>query len=117
MKDILKKLNQEVGVKGSVVVTHDGIVVASELGEGLEKDVVAAMAASVISAIYKALSRVNNAGFARFILTASYGKMVFVDTGTAFLVVVADKSINIDTTLLEIQSAALRIKTASEIKV
>ena len=38
MRNILGGLNDVVGVRGSLVVTHDGMVVASELSPELDED-------------------------------------------------------------------------------
>ena len=57
MRRILKHLNEAVGVKGSLVLTKDGMVIASHLSGQLEEDVVAAMAANVILATTKTLAR------------------------------------------------------------
>jgi predicted regulator of Ras-like GTPase activity (Roadblock/LC7/MglB family) len=56
MIEILKELNKEVGVIGSLVVTPDGIVVESALGPDLDSDTVGALASNVIIATKKAMS-------------------------------------------------------------
>jgi predicted regulator of Ras-like GTPase activity (Roadblock/LC7/MglB family) len=55
MKDILEKLNKSVGVKGSMIVTSDGITVASVLGKDMDENLVAAMASNTIHNAKKAL--------------------------------------------------------------
>ncbi|MHC5078874.1 MAG: roadblock/LC7 domain-containing protein, partial [Planctomycetota bacterium] len=47
MLEILRRLNTGVGVRGSMIVTSEGIVVAADLGGELEEERVAAMASSV----------------------------------------------------------------------
>ena len=110
MKEALTELNKEVGVRGSVIVTRDGIVVAADVGGGLRQEAVAAMASSIILATEKAAKDVGLGSLRQFILTSAYGKMVFVDLERAFLVVVADMTIDLDMTLLEIAGAAHRLK-------
>ncbi len=117
MRRILKQLNDVVGVKGSVVVTKDGIVVASHLSRSMQEDLVAAMAASVILQTRRALERHGLRHFARFTLVASHGKMVFSDTGPAFLVVVMDRNVDVTPARIEIESAAMRIKQLGEIRI
>ena len=39
MRSVLKRLNDVVGVKGSLVVTRDGMVVAACLSKQLEEDI------------------------------------------------------------------------------
>ena len=48
MREILSGLNEVVGVRGSMIVTHDGMVVAAELSGALEQDMLAAIATTVI---------------------------------------------------------------------
>lgn len=115
MRDTLKNLNQVVGINGSMLVTRDGMVVASELGEGLHEDAVAALAASVIRTTLKALKKIGEEGFSLFMLTASFGRLVLVDAQIAYLVVVTERTINIDGTILEMQSAVRQIQKKARI--
>lgn len=117
MKDVLKRLNSEVGVKGSMVLTQDGIVIASELGTGLQEEVVAAISSSAIMGINNALQPVAAAGFQRFSFTSSHGKMVILRTGDAFLVVVLEPSIKLDVTMMSIVSAARKLKNLGQIQI
>ena len=117
MRRILKQLNEVVGVNGSLVVARDGMVVASLLSRLLEEDRVAAMAANVIASTRRALERAGLRNFARFTLVASHGKMVFADTGPAYLVVVTDRNVDLAPVDIEIESAAMRIRTLGEIRV
>jgi len=113
--DILERMNNGVGVRGSMVVTGDGVVVATALGHDLEEDRVAAMASSVIRGAQSALSGLDGS-FDRFVLTAVHGRMVFFDVGPAFVVVLTEKNINLEATLLEIDGAARKIRAVGEIK-
>lgn len=117
MRRILKQLNDVVGVKGSLVVTKDGIVIASHLSKQLEQDVVAAIAANVIRSTRRSFESHGLRHFARFTLVASHGKMVLADTGPAFLVVVMDRNVELSPVDIEIESAAMRIRNMGEIRV
>lgn len=116
MRDVLRELNQEVGIKGSILLTQDGIVAAAELGPGLEHDTVAAITSAAVKAFHQALSPLGEAPFSKFVLTASYGKMVFLAAGEAYLVAVLDKDIKIDVSMLAIEGAARRIRSLTEIR-
>lgn len=116
MFDILKRLNRGVGVRGSMVVTVDGIIVASDMGGDLEDGRVAAIASNVIQRTQTALAEIELRKFSQFILTAMHGKMVFQDIGNAFLVVLTDKAINLDHTLIEIKGAAYKIQSRAKIE-
>jgi predicted regulator of Ras-like GTPase activity (Roadblock/LC7/MglB family) len=117
MRRIVRQLADVAGVRGCLVVTHDGIVAASQLARQLDVDVVAAMAAHVIRTTRAAFERAALGRFARFTLVATHGKMVFADTGPAFLVVVTDRNAEIGPVEIEIESAAMRIRNIGEIRV
>ena len=111
MRDVLIDLNQEVGVKGSAILLRDGVLVQAEMGPPLNADVVAAVASSTIQLTNNSLNQINAAPFSKFVFNAAYGKMVFFDTGDAYLVVVLEKHINTDMLMLSIQSAARKIRS------
>ena len=117
MRSVLRRLNDVVGVKGSLVVTRDGMVIASHLSPSLKEDLVAAMASSVIHQTRRALERHGMSQFSRVTLVASHGKMIFADTGPAFLVVVIDRTVELGPVGIEIESAAMRIRQQGEIRV
>jgi predicted regulator of Ras-like GTPase activity (Roadblock/LC7/MglB family) len=110
MIELLKDLNQVAGVKGSMVVTQDGIVVNAALGRDLEEETVAAVSSTMIKSSRRALEQLGQERFARFVLTSSWGRMVFVDIDIAYLVVITSPGIKLDVILIEIDSAAYRIK-------
>lgn len=110
MREVLLDLNKEVGVKGSMVLTRDGVVVHSEIQPPLNGDQVAAIASSSIRRVNASLRDIGAKDFSRFLFNSTYGKMIFTETGDAYLVVVLDKHINIDFTMLAVASAARRIK-------
>jgi predicted regulator of Ras-like GTPase activity (Roadblock/LC7/MglB family) len=117
VRRILKRLGDVVGVKGSLVVTKDGMVIASHLTGQLRQDVVAAIAANVVRATKRAASSHGLADFSRYTLIANHGKMSFTDAGPAFLVVVMDKNVDLGPVDIEIESAAMRIRNMGEIRV
>ncbi len=117
MRRILKQLSDVAGIKGSMVVTQDGIVVASHLSGQLKENVVGAVASSVISSTRRDLATHGFQGFTRFTLVASQGKMVYIETGSAFLVVVVDRNVELGPVEIEIESAAMRIRKQGAIRV
>ena len=117
MRNVLKGLNETIGIRGSMVVSDDGMVIASCLGRQLDEDKVAAMASNALMSIRRGLARQNLPNFGRFTLTASHGKLVITDTGIAYLVVVMDRKIDLGPTDIEIESAAMRIRSLGEMKI
>ena len=116
MRDILDRLNRGVGVRGSMIVTAEGLLVDSSMGQDLEEGRVAAIASNIIQKTQTALSSIELRKFSQFILTAVHGKMVFQDIGEAFLVVITDKAINLDHTLIEIKGAAFKIQSRTKME-
>ncbi len=110
MRQVLLDLNKEIGVKGSMIVTRDGIMVAAEIPPPLNCDQVAAIASSSIQRVNGSLRDIGAQDFPKFLFNSTYGKMIFTETGEAYLVVVLDKHINIDFTMLAVASAARKIK-------
>ncbi len=117
MEKILSELNSAVGVKGSAVVTKDGILVKSALDPGLKEDVVSALSSFLIATTSRALKECGIETFERFIITSTHGKVILVNLEDAYLVVVADQFINIDLTLVEIMSVARKLKKIIKIEV
>ena len=110
MRDVLLELNKEVGVKGSMVVTRDGMVVAAEIAPPLISDQVGAIASDSIRKINSSLLALNSNEFTKFLFNSTYGRMIFIETLDAYLVVVLDKHINVDFTMLAVASAARKIR-------
>jgi hypothetical protein len=110
MRDVLLGLNKEVGVRGSMILTRDGVVVASEIGPPLNGDQVAAIASNAINRTNASLRAVGAGDFLRVLFDATFGKLIFMGTGDAYLVVVLDKQINVDFTMLAVASAARKIR-------
>ena len=52
----------------------------------------------------------------QFVLEAGFGKIVFIDIGIAYLVVLLDQRINMDVTLIAISAAAYRIRQMGQIR-
>ena len=111
MKALLAEINQSVGVEGSMVITRDGIMVAAVLGPQISEDVLAALASALVITIKRALEPVG-AGDApeEMMLSASAGKLIFVDLGAAYLVVVTRPQIKLNSDLVAIRSVARKLK-------
>jgi predicted regulator of Ras-like GTPase activity (Roadblock/LC7/MglB family) len=109
VRSVLKALADVPGVRGSMVVTQDGIVVDSLLGRNLRVEVVGAMAASVIHGSKRVAEKAGQV-LESFSLVSTHGKMIVSDTGSAFLVVVLDRNIDLGSAELEIRSAVRKVR-------
>lgn len=110
MKDALDQLGKEIGVKGSLVLTKDGMVVASCLTKHQDENVLSAISSNAIRAVNDALGRLRSGAFQSLIASAEFGKLSMVDCGDVYLVVVLEKQIQADLTMLAIHSTARKIR-------
>lgn len=110
MQEILDRLNQVAGIKGSMVVTEDGYVVTDALGPDLEKETVAAVSSHMVKSSERMLDSLDRGKFSRFTLTSTYGRMIFVTLGAGYLVVITKMDIKLGDILIEIESSARRIE-------
>ncbi len=111
MQDILDQLNQVAGVKGSMVVTKDGVVVSEALGPDLDTNTVAAVSSHMIQVASRSLAALDRGMFERFTLTSAHGRMVFVDLDVGYLVVITKMEMKLGQLLIEVDSAARRIRS------
>jgi hypothetical protein len=106
VRSILAKLNKTNGVRGSMVVNRDGIVVASDFSVEADENGIGAVTSSILSALEGALKRINMGRFSRFLVTGSENKIAVVDAGQAILLVLINRDVNIGMVNLEIKEAA-----------
>lgn len=110
MQEILDRLNQVAGIKGSMVVTREGYAVIDALGPELEKETVAAVSSHMVQSSRRMLELLQRGDFNRFTLTSRHGRMIFVSLKSGYLVVITKMDIKLGDILIEIESAARRIE-------
>ena len=110
MRDVIRELNTIPGIKGSLVLTSDGIVVTSELSPDLDEDTTAALVGNVVTQTEKLLESGHYQAMEQMVLTATRGKIVIQNLSNCYLVVVTNQFINLDVTRLEIASAANKLR-------
>lgn len=107
IEEILKKLNKNKHIKGSLVITQEGMVVMSALGAGQNADIFAAFYSSVGLTILKSLKNLEIETFYRYILSSEDSKLFVVNIGILYLVVLTDievKLSEINVELYQIES-------------
>ncbi|MBN1810055.1 MAG: roadblock/LC7 domain-containing protein [Planctomycetes bacterium] len=109
MGDILDRLNRIEGVKGSMVVGRDGIVVASDFADFINEDAVAAVSSAILSSLDGALKRLEMGGFKRFVITGSDAKIVLMKGRNTLVLVLLRKDINLGFVGVEIREAVAEI--------
>ncbi len=111
MYEILSELNKTQGVRGSMIVGEDGIIVAAEIGDEFEDDTVGALAASIISSVKKALSRLHEGSMKQVMIEADNGKIFLAECPIGILAVLTGIDINIGLIRLEIKSALEKMQS------
>lgn len=103
---ILKRLNKTEGIKGSFVITPDGMPVASELDENQNEETLAAISSSIYLAINKSMDKLDLGEVTRYVLCTEFGRIFIIGLGQMILVVLAEKEIKIPRVNVEIFQAA-----------
>ncbi|MFH0939810.1 MAG: roadblock/LC7 domain-containing protein [Planctomycetota bacterium] len=114
MREILSKLNKINGVRGSMLINRDGIVVASDFSIDVEESSFGAVASSVLSALEGALKRIDMGTFSRFVISGSENKLAMVNTGQTILLVLLNRDANTGLINLELKEAAFAIQEKSK---
>jgi len=117
MKAILENLNHSVGVVGSAVMTHDGMLVTSAIGDRRDEDALTAIGSSLVHSARKSLRSFDASELKLMTIDGSRGRIVLVDAGKAFLLVITDAHVALDATLLDIRSTVGRLKKAISLDV
>lgn len=110
MYNVLGELNKTSGIRGSMLVGSDGIIIAADLDSELEDETIGAMAASIVSNITKAMEKLNRQNPDRITVEAEKGMIFLNDAGVGILAVITDPAVNIGMVRLEIKNAISRIK-------
>ncbi len=110
MKEILTELNKSGGVRGSLISTADGIVVACELEMGLREEMLAAVSSSLTTLTRKVFNHLELGDFQRVVLGFSRGRIIVVQAGRTCLIVVTRREANLGLVLIDIEGAVLKIR-------
>ncbi len=110
MEDILARLDQEAGIRGSLLLSSDGVAVASRLGAGLDEERVAALFSYTVRKGLRSFEKSHQQPFEHVVISSTFGKVVIVNAGVGYLVVVTDPLVNLGATLVEVLSAGDQIR-------
>ena len=109
MYNVLSDLNKTTGIKGSMLVGNDGIIIAADIDSQLEDETVGAMSASIVSNVFKAMERIKSEAPAQITIEAKHGKLFLSDAGVGILTVITEKDVNIGLVRLEVKNAIAKI--------
>jgi len=108
MEAVLDRLEKEAWVRGSMIVSDEGMVVVERLGGDLDREAIAALASDLVTEVAMGLREANMQNFKRIVLSATAGDLVVVDCGRVYLVVVA--AAGSEAFYIEIDSAAQQLR-------
>jgi predicted regulator of Ras-like GTPase activity (Roadblock/LC7/MglB family) len=111
MFDVLHDINRTSGVTGSMIVGHDGIVIAADLDTRYQEEAVGALAASITANVNTSMQRLNEDEMTQITIEADHGKLFMSRNDVGILVVTAESEVNIGLVRLEMKHAMSRIRT------
>lgn len=109
MKAILAELNETISARGSIIVATDGMLVASDVREGVNVDRLAALGAAILTEVRRSLEDAGIPSFTQVEIAAEHGKVILVEAGPTYLLVLLGARLEIGTGSIEIRSAANHI--------
>jgi len=92
---ILQKLNATEGVKGSLLITPDGMPVSSMVGDDQDAETLAAVTSSIYLAISRSMEQLDAGEFTRYLLYTEFGRVFIIGLGNVILIVLAAREIHI----------------------
>lgn len=101
ISQILQKLNNIDKIKGSMVITMEGMIIASEINSDTDCERLSAFCSSVGLTISNSFNKMKFEPFTRYILNSEDRKLCIVNIGKSYLIVVAD--IDIDVVMLNVE--------------
>jgi predicted regulator of Ras-like GTPase activity (Roadblock/LC7/MglB family) len=110
MEEQLRKLNKIEGVRGSAVVSNEGLMVVSLLPSNIDPDAVAGMCASNFRNSQTAAKMLNAGKTRRVIIETDTSLIIFANIGNGFLAVISEKEVNLGLLRIRIDKVVRDIK-------
>ena len=109
--ELLRAMQKIGDINGSIVVSRDGLVIASNITE-IDADTFAAMSAAMQGAAETAASELKQGEVDQIIIETGKGKIISAGAGKkAILVILTSRSINLGLALLEMGKTAEKISS------
>lgn len=115
MKNILIELNETISGRGSIVLSNDGLLIASAVREGVDVERLSALGAEIVREIGQSLRAAGLDAFTQVEVAAEQGKVILVQAGPTYLLVLLGARLEIGPGSIEIRSAAHRIEREAEL--
>ena len=115
MKNILAELNDTISGRGSIVLSNDGLLVASAVNDDVDVERLSALGAEIVREIGRSLRDAGLDAFTQVEIAAEQGKVILVQAGPTYLLVLLGARLEIGPGSIEIRSAAGRIEREAEL--
>jgi predicted regulator of Ras-like GTPase activity (Roadblock/LC7/MglB family) len=111
LSELLKMLRKTGNIKGSAIISVDGLLIASDI-YGADEDTFAAMSAAMFGSAETAVSELKQGKLNQVIVEAEKCKVISVAAGEkTILVMLTEPKINLGLALLELSKTAQRIES------
>lgn len=107
---VLIELNKTEGIKGSMIVGKDGLVIATQLPGNIDAELVGAMASAAFGASERTISEIGMGNLEQAMIEGEHGKILMIDAGEGILVVLTDEKVNLGLIRINMKRAAEKIK-------
>ena len=108
MKEALRRLEGVPGVEGALLMTLDGVIVAS-IPEHVDHERTAAFLSAVLLAVEKSAEQLGLVPLQRLTLAAARGRLLLMPVGDLALVVLADGTTDLSGALNEVAGLTRRM--------
>lgn len=115
MKPVLKDLVETISARGALVVAPDGMVIATEVRDGVDTDRLAALGAAIVLDVRQRLATAGLPAFTQLEVAAEQGKVILVEAGPTYLFVLLGARLELGPGSIEIRSAAQRIAREAQL--
>lgn len=114
VRSILRTLNAwSADVEATAVISNDGLVIASVLGEGADPDRFGAMCASLLALADRAAQEIARGSLKQVLVEGDKGTMLLVQAGErAVLAVAARPTVNLGMVFIEAKRTAAKVQAA-----
>ena len=116
ISQILQSLNKINKIKGSMVITTEGIIISSEVNIDVDKDRMAAFCSAIGLSITNSFKKIEAKPFSRYIVNSEKWKLCFINIGKSYLIVISEVDIDITTLNVELYKTADLLKKTGRLE-
>lgn len=110
LKSTLKILCNNKQISGALVITKDGMIIESDLGDKFDGETIGAFMSLVAVTIKNSLNSMGHEDFTRYVMQSDNGQIYLVDMGKSFLISLTERDIDTGEINIALFQAANGIK-------